>query len=45
MTEEDKPIWYAIYEAFPPKVEPRYDRRVTKLPIKNIFYKEDIVRA
>ncbi|KAG8041212.1 hypothetical protein G9C98_002200 [Cotesia typhae] len=23
---EDKPIWYDVYEAFPPKNEPRYDR-------------------
>ncbi|XP_012219851.1 small ribosomal subunit protein mS23 isoform X2 [Linepithema humile] len=45
MKEEDKPLWLAIYEAFPPKYEPRFDRRLPKKPIKPIFYEEDIIRA
>ncbi|XP_074094605.1 mitochondrial ribosomal protein S23 [Cotesia typhae] len=42
---EDKPIWYDVYEAFPPKNEPRYDRVAPNIEISDIFYKEDIIRA
>ncbi|XP_043492117.1 28S ribosomal protein S23, mitochondrial [Polistes fuscatus] len=45
MSESDKPLWYMIYEAFPPKYEPKYDRVVPKVEIKPIYYKEDIIRA
>ncbi|XP_023293545.2 probable 28S ribosomal protein S23, mitochondrial [Lucilia cuprina] len=46
MKPEDKPIWYDLYEAFPPKLEPRFDRPAPKdLPIRNIFYEEDVARA
>lgn len=45
MKEEDKPMWLVIYEAFPPKYEPKFDRRLPSKPIKPIFYKEDILRG
>ncbi|XP_024881441.1 28S ribosomal protein S23, mitochondrial isoform X2 [Temnothorax curvispinosus] len=45
LTEEDKPLWVAVYEAFPPKYEPRYDRRLPKKPVRPIFYEEDLIRA
>ncbi|XP_055843940.1 probable 28S ribosomal protein S23, mitochondrial [Episyrphus balteatus] len=45
MKPEDKPIWYDVYAAFPPKVEPRFDRPIPNLPIRKIFYAEDVVRA
>ncbi|XP_062140428.1 small ribosomal subunit protein mS23 [Drosophila sulfurigaster albostrigata] len=45
MKAEDKPIWYDVYAAFPPKLEPRYDRPASNLPIRRIFYAEDVVRA
>ncbi|XP_017068161.2 probable 28S ribosomal protein S23, mitochondrial [Drosophila eugracilis] len=45
MKTEDKPIWYDIYAAFPPKLEPRFDRPAPDIPIRNIFYAEDVVRA
>lgn len=45
MKEEDKPIWYDVYKAFPPKYEPRYDRPAPDTPIRQIFYPEDIIRA
>ncbi|KAM8715199.1 hypothetical protein ACLKA7_002273 [Drosophila subpalustris] len=46
MKAEDKPIWYDVYAAFPPKLEPRFDRPApTNMPIRNIFYAEDVVRA
>ncbi|XP_011498283.1 PREDICTED: probable 28S ribosomal protein S23, mitochondrial isoform X2 [Ceratosolen solmsi marchali] len=41
----ERPIWMDVYEAFPPKYEPRYDRPVLKDTIKPIFYKEDKIRA
>lgn len=45
MKEEDKPLWLVIYAAFPPKYEPKYDRRLPKKPIRPIFYKEDLIRV
>ncbi|XP_017152943.2 probable 28S ribosomal protein S23, mitochondrial [Drosophila miranda] len=45
MKTEDKPIWYDVYAAFPPKAEPRYDRPAPEVPVRNIFYAEDVVRA
>lgn len=43
--EEDKPLWYDVYKAFPPKYEPRFDRPADMTPVKNIFYEEDKIRA
>ncbi|XP_029665898.1 probable 28S ribosomal protein S23, mitochondrial isoform X1 [Formica exsecta] len=45
MKEEDKPLWLAVYEAFPPKYEPRYNRRLPKKEIRPIFYEEDLIRV
>ncbi|KAH8410203.1 hypothetical protein KR009_008120 [Drosophila setifemur] len=45
MKPEDKPIWYDVYAAFPPKVEPRFDRPAPEIPVRKIFYAEDTVRA
>ena len=52
---EHKPTWFEVYEAFPPKYEPRWDRHqlpygeggnVSGLgPPRKIIYKEDLVRA
>lgn len=52
---ETRPIWFDIYEAFPPKYEPRWDRHqlsygiggnLAKLgPPSKILYKEDVIRA
>ncbi|KAG5892367.1 hypothetical protein JTB14_035981 [Gonioctena quinquepunctata] len=42
---EDRPLWFDIYETFPPKDEPKFDRPVPNMKLKNIFYKEDKVRA
>uniref|UniRef100_G3N5G9 Small ribosomal subunit protein mS23 n=1 Tax=Gasterosteus aculeatus TaxID=69293 RepID=G3N5G9_GASAC len=47
----EKPIWYDVYEAFPPKRDPLHvkphTRPVTKKQetVPEIFYKEDEVRA
>ncbi|XP_050719244.1 28S ribosomal protein S23, mitochondrial-like [Eriocheir sinensis] len=45
MKPQDKPIWYDVYEAFPPKYEPRYDRPPAKKEIRQIFYPEDVIRG
>ncbi|XP_073823236.1 mitochondrial ribosomal protein S23 [Musca autumnalis] len=45
MKPEDKPLWYDVYAAFPPKLEPRFDRPAPQVAIRNIFYEEDQVRA
>jgi hypothetical protein len=45
LKEEDKPMWYDIYEAFPPHYEPRYDRPAPDIPIRNVLYLEDTIRA
>ncbi|XP_067010493.2 small ribosomal subunit protein mS23 [Anabrus simplex] len=45
LKEEDKPIWYDIYKAFPPVTEPRYDRPAPNIQVGNIFYAEDQIRA
>lgn len=42
---EDKPLWYDIYKAFPPKIEPTYSQPVSDIKIRPIFYKEDELRA
>ncbi|XP_061915832.1 28S ribosomal protein S23, mitochondrial isoform X2 [Entelurus aequoreus] len=47
----EKPIWYDVYQAFPPKREPLHVRSCTRFrnkkpdPVPEIFYAEDEVRA
>lgn len=43
--EHDKPMWYDVYDAFPPHVEPKLFRPVPTDIVKPIFYPEDAVRA
>ena len=46
MKESEKPIWYEVYEAFPPRVAVRdFPPEVLSAPIKPIFYREDKIRA
>ncbi|KAJ8332736.1 hypothetical protein SKAU_G00425250 [Synaphobranchus kaupii] len=55
LKEKDKPIWYDVYAAFPPKREPLFVKSHTKMygkstdnvtgTVPDIFYKEDAVRA
>lgn len=45
LKQEDQPLWYNVYKAFPPREEPRYDRPVPTQEIPNIFYPEDVIRA
>lgn len=49
--EKDKPIWYDVYAAFPPKRTPLYVKphwkhvQKTEDNVPEIFYKEDVIRA
>lgn len=43
--EQDKPIWYDVYKAFPPKYEPAFARPAVRKEIKSIYYPEDIIRG
>ena len=45
MKPEEKPIWYDLYAAFPPMYEPTYGRKPSEIPVRQIFYPEDVVRA
>ncbi|XP_065223717.1 small ribosomal subunit protein mS23 [Planococcus citri] len=45
ISPNDKPLWYDIYQAFPPIDEPSFARRVTIKKVKPIFYPEDRIRA
>lgn len=48
---EERPIWFDVYAAFPPKREPLYEKAVRPLKIHaadtvpEILYKEDEIRA
>ncbi len=44
--KDAKPMWMDVYEAHPPKYEPRWDRLPTKTSkIPDIWYAEDAARA
>ncbi|OCT92361.1 hypothetical protein XELAEV_18015420mg, partial [Xenopus laevis] len=48
--QNEKPVWYDVYAAFPPKWEPLYEKplkskRITSDNVPSILYKEDINRA
>ncbi|XP_043574146.1 28S ribosomal protein S23, mitochondrial [Chiloscyllium plagiosum] len=50
MKESEKPCWYDVCAAFPPKYEPVYAQpkeRFGKVqdPVQEIFYQEDTIRA
>lgn len=45
MKPENKPLWYDVYEAFPPRTPPQAMRPVTDEPVRTILYPEDQVRA
>ncbi|OQV22329.1 putative 28S ribosomal protein S23, mitochondrial [Hypsibius exemplaris] len=45
MKFEDRPLWYDVYEAFPPKLTPTAERPTVFKEIKDIMYPEDIIRA
>ncbi|CAK1547301.1 unnamed protein product [Leptosia nina] len=43
---DDRPIWFDVYRAFPPITEPKFARpKPESKPVRQILYKEDVVRA
>ncbi|XP_074647887.1 small ribosomal subunit protein mS23-like [Tubulanus polymorphus] len=45
LKDVDKPIWFDVYEAFPPKIEPKYNRILPENKVKNLMVSEDFFRA
>ncbi|CDI97698.1 Ribosomal protein S23 mitochondrial [Echinococcus multilocularis] len=46
MEPKERPLWYDVYKAFPPKVEPTLERSLpTDLRVREILYAEDIGRV
>lgn len=43
---KEKPLWFDVYKAFPPKVEPTFERQLpTDLQVREILYAEDLGRV
>ncbi|KAF7249212.1 hypothetical protein EG68_08319 [Paragonimus skrjabini miyazakii] len=45
LAHENRPVWYDVYKAFPPRVEPEYSRPVPASSVRDILYLEDIERS
>ncbi|VDP99629.1 unnamed protein product [Trichobilharzia regenti] len=45
LAHEDRPLWYDVYKAFPPRVDPTYDRQCPTNAVRNILYPEDRERS
>ncbi|XP_049547826.1 28S ribosomal protein S23, mitochondrial [Anopheles darlingi] len=45
MKFDERPLWYDVVTAFPPKEEPRFDRPAPRVDVRPIFYQEDTIRA
>ncbi|KAF6770061.1 hypothetical protein AHF37_11736 [Paragonimus kellicotti] len=45
LAHENRPVWYDVYKAFPPRVEPVYSRPVPANSVRDILYLEDIERS
>uniref|UniRef100_A0A8D9BN21 Small ribosomal subunit protein mS23 n=1 Tax=Cacopsylla melanoneura TaxID=428564 RepID=A0A8D9BN21_9HEMI len=45
MDVKEKPIWYDVYRAFPPKIEPLFSKPIENVPLREIIYPEDSIRA
>ncbi|KAF5397132.1 Zinc phosphodiesterase ELAC protein 1 [Paragonimus heterotremus] len=45
LAHENRPVWYDVYKAFPPRVEPEYSRPVPASGVRDILYLEDIERS
>uniref|UniRef100_A0A1E1WSS3 Small ribosomal subunit protein mS23 n=1 Tax=Pectinophora gossypiella TaxID=13191 RepID=A0A1E1WSS3_PECGO len=46
MKPDDRPVWFDVYRAFPPIVEPKFAKPKPEIkPIRQILYKEDTIRA
>ncbi|VDO04774.1 unnamed protein product [Rodentolepis nana] len=46
LSANEKPLWFDVYKAFPPKIEPTFERPLpTDLQVREILYPEDVGRA
>ncbi|KAL3856535.1 hypothetical protein ACJMK2_011281 [Sinanodonta woodiana] len=45
ISQSEKPVWYDVYAAFPPKLAPVYDRPLPNQTVQQILYPEDLLRA
>ncbi|VUZ48917.1 unnamed protein product [Hymenolepis diminuta] len=46
LSSKEKPLWFDVYRAFPPKVEPTFGRPLpTDLQVREILYPEDVGRV
>ncbi|CAB0020785.1 unnamed protein product [Nesidiocoris tenuis] len=45
MKLDERPLWYEVYQSFPPATPPRYDNPAPAGEIRKIFYPEDLIRA
>ncbi|XP_051891829.1 LOW QUALITY PROTEIN: 28S ribosomal protein S23, mitochondrial [Pristis pectinata] len=50
LKESEKPSWYDVYAAFPPRREPIYQKPKERFgkakdPVQTFFYQEDVIRA
>ncbi|VDL97551.1 unnamed protein product [Schistocephalus solidus] len=41
----DRPLWFDVYRAFPPNVEPNYERPLPDQNVRNLIYPEDFGRV
>ncbi|TGZ63896.1 hypothetical protein CRM22_006645 [Opisthorchis felineus] len=42
---EERPLWYDVYKAFPPRVEPMFNRPLPTNEVRQILYHEDVDRV
>ncbi|XP_072163329.1 small ribosomal subunit protein mS23-like [Diadema setosum] len=45
MKPADKPVWYDVMAAFPPKQEPTFHQSIDPEPLQELLYPEDRIRA
>ncbi|XP_078680671.1 small ribosomal subunit protein mS23-like [Branchiostoma floridae x Branchiostoma belcheri] len=45
MKHEERPLWYDVYAAFPPRDPPLAERSYDIKPVRQILYPEDKIRA
>ena len=45
LKHKDRPVWYDVWAAFPPRVDPVLERDVPLREPRKIIYREDFVRV
>lgn len=44
MKSDELPLWFNIWKAFPPKVDPDVMRSPPEVEVKKLIYAEDVIR-